>query len=95
MKLLKTFTAVGLMIATSVATYADTYTKATVDLQGETFTVDTLRHYKCGPGMTRTAIEYRSKATGSRIHAYVIKTTLNEAKNVEFKCSHQNKKVNL
>ena len=73
------------MIATSVATYADTYTKATVDLQGETFTVDTLRHYKCGPGMTRTAIEYRSKATGSRIHAYVIKTMLNEAKNVEFK----------
>ena len=85
MKLLKTFTAVGLMIATSVATYADTYTKSTVDLQGETFTVDTLRHYKCGPGMTRTAIEYRSKATGSRIHAYVIKTMLNEAKNVEFK----------
>ena len=40
MKLLKTFTAVGLMIATSVATYADTYTKATVDLQGETFTVN-------------------------------------------------------
>lgn len=82
MKLLKSVAAVCLTLASSAAASA---TPATVDLQGEAFTVDTLRHYKCGPGMTRTALEYRSTTGNARIQAFVIKTMLSEAENVKFK----------
>ncbi len=85
MRFFKIFTTVCAMLTTSYAAFADSYTKATVDLQGEKFTVDTIRHYKCGPGMTRTALEYKSTTGSTRIHAYVIKTMLKDAKNVEFK----------
>lgn len=56
MKLFKPIAAVCFTLVASASAFS---TPSTVDLQGETFTVDTLRHYKCGPGMTRTALEYR------------------------------------
>lgn len=82
MKLLKSVAAVCFTLVASASAFS---TPSTVDLQGETFTVDTLRHYKCGPGMTRTALEYRSTTGNTRIQAFVIKTMLREAENVKFK----------
>ena len=85
MKLSKTITAVCAIFITSLMAYSENNVKQTVTLQGEVFTVDTLRHYKCGPGMTRTALEYRSTTGNTRVQAFVIRTMLNEAKNVKFK----------
>lgn len=82
MKLFKPIAAVCFTLVASASAFS---TPSTVDLQGETFTVDTLRHYKCGPGMTRTALEYRSTTGNTRIQAFVIKTMLREAENVKFK----------
>lgn len=82
MKLFKPIAAVCFTLVASASAFS---TPSTVDLQGETFTVDTLRHYKCGPGMTRTALEYRSTTGNTRIQAFVIKTMLREADNVKFK----------
>ena len=82
MKLFKPIAAVCFTLVASASAFS---TPSIVDLQGETFTVDTLRHYKCGPGMTRTALEYRSTTGNTRIQAFVIKTMLREAENVKFK----------
>ena len=68
MKLFKPIAAVCFTLVASASAFS---TPSTVDLQGETFTVDTLRHYKCGPGMTRTALEYRSTTGNTRIQAFV------------------------
>ena len=77
--------AAALLTLAATATIAAQDSKATVELQGETFTVDTVYHYKCGPGMTRTSLVYLSTTGSTRIHSYVIKTMLADAKNVEFK----------
>lgn len=85
MNLLKTITALSAAITATAVTLAASSEKQTVVLQGETFTVDTLRHYKCGPGMTRTYLEYHSTTGNTQMRAFVVKTMLSEAKNVKFK----------
>lgn len=46
MNLLKTITTLSAAITATAVTLAASSEKQTVVLQGETFTVDTLRHYK-------------------------------------------------
>ena len=58
----------------------------TVDLQGETFTVDTLRHYKAGPGMFHTQLRLTSQSTANRaMNVFVVTTDVDQAQNVEFR----------
>ena len=71
-------TAAALSVSTSAST--------TVDLQGETFTVDTLRHYKAGPGMFYSQLRLTSQSTANRaMNVFVIDTEIAQAQNIDFR----------
>lgn len=56
------------------------------ELRGEKFDVDTLRHYKNGPGMTFTALRYQSQTRSTKhFTAYVVTTDLADSPNVDFR----------
>lgn len=68
------------MSALSAAAYT------TVDLQGESFRVDTLRHYKAGPGLYHTQLRLASQSVASRkMNVFVITADVDEADRVEFR----------
>lgn len=56
------------------------------ELRGEKFDVDTLRHYKSGPGMTFTALRYQSQASAAKhFTAYIVTTDLLNSPNLDFR----------
>lgn len=59
----------GAVLAVATAASAST----TIDIRNTTYTVDTLEHYKAGPGMAYSALRYTSLTDGSRMfNAYVV-----------------------
>lgn len=75
-----------LAMATAIA-FPSTINGSTVhELRGEKFDVDTLRHYKNGPGMTFTALRYQSQTRSAKhFTAYVVTTDLANSPNVDFR----------
>ncbi len=63
------------ILVTSVA-----HASTTVDLQGTTFNVDTLKHYYIGPGVTQTIL--RLTTSGRSFRAYTLTMDRDNAKNV-------------
>lgn len=56
------------------------------ELRGEKFDVDTLCHYKNGPGMTFTTLRYQSQTRSAKhFTAYVLTTDLANSPNVDFR----------
>lgn len=61
----------SLLIASTLLTAVDAAAAGTSVIRGVTYTVDTLEHYKAGPGMTYSSLVYKSDA-GRKFHAYVV-----------------------
>lgn len=55
-------------------------------LRGEAFDVDTLRHYKSGPGMTYTLLRYQSQTRPAKhFDSHIVTTDLTGAPGVDFR----------
>lgn len=76
-----------LLATAAVALAAASATASTVHiLRGEAFDVDTLLHYKAGPGMTYTKLRYQSQTRPAKhFDSHIITTDLTDAPGVDFR----------
>ncbi len=76
-----------LSLTLSAALIAATAGASTVHtLRGEAFDVDTIAHYKCGPGMTHTTLHYQSQTRSAKhFNANVITFDMPNATGLDFR----------
>lgn len=75
------------LAAASALLWSASASGATVhELRGEKFDVDTISHYKCGPGMTLTTLRYQSQTRSAKhFTANIVTTDLKNSPNLDFR----------